>query len=84
MLTCREVTRLVASDALAWAPLRRRLEVRLHLLMCEHCSRYVRELRAIGAALRSRFKDHIPSPTERLELRIREGVRAEAARLSGV
>lgn len=52
MLTCKEVSQLCASDAVHEAPWSRRVAVRLHLLMCRHCSRYVRELRAIGEAAR--------------------------------
>ena len=53
MLRCNEVTRLCASEEVDGAPLKTRLAVRLHLLMCEHCRRYVRELARIGEAVRS-------------------------------
>jgi predicted anti-sigma-YlaC factor YlaD len=53
MLACNEVTRLWASEEIRTAPLSRRLAVRFHLMMCEHCRRYVRELALIGAAARS-------------------------------
>jgi len=53
MLRCNEVTRLCASEEIERAPLKTRLAVRLHLLMCEHCRRYVRELARIGEAVRS-------------------------------
>ena len=56
MLRCREVTRLHASDELATAPLRTRLGVRLHLLLCRHCRRYVRELARIGQATRALYR----------------------------
>ena len=52
MLSCRDVSR-VASDYLNRdLPLRRRLAVRLHLLMCDGCTRYVAQLRAAIALLR--------------------------------
>jgi anti-sigma factor RsiW len=51
MLSCREVTER-ASDYLDRAlPLRQRLAVRLHLFMCQHCRRYLRQLRAVVIAL---------------------------------
>ena len=53
MLRCNEVTRLYASEEIDGAPLKTRLAVRLHLMMCEHCRRYVRELARIGEAARS-------------------------------
>ena len=74
MLSCKEVTRKIASDELAEAGWRERLAVRLHLLLCRHCRRYVAQLRAIGAAARnlwwSRSQD--PSTLERLERQILE------------
>ncbi|MGD9524826.1 MAG: hypothetical protein AB7N73_08430 [Gemmatimonadales bacterium] len=53
MLACRDVTRLVASDALSTAGWRTRLAVRIHQAMCRHCRRYARQLRAIGDAARA-------------------------------
>ncbi len=74
MLSCKEVTRKIASDELVEGGWRERLAVRLHLLWCRHCRRYVAQLRAIGAAARNvwgaRSED---SPTlERLERQILE------------
>lgn len=48
MLTCKEVTRLVASDELAGAGWSRRLAVRLHYMMCSHCRRYAAQIRRLG------------------------------------
>jgi hypothetical protein len=53
MLRCDEVTRLYASDDLGRSSLQRRLSARLHLVMCDFCRRYVRELVAIGDAARA-------------------------------
>jgi anti-sigma factor RsiW len=52
MLSCREVSRLVAAGELGGQSLLRRVGVRLHLLTCDHCKRYARELEAIRAAAR--------------------------------
>lgn len=52
MLRCNEVTRLHASEEIQGAPWRTRIAVRLHLLMCRSCRRYVKELAAIGHATR--------------------------------
>ena len=52
MLRCSEVTRLHASGEIQGASWRRRIAVRLHLLMCRGCRRYIKELAAIGAAAR--------------------------------
>jgi hypothetical protein len=77
MLSCNEVTRLYASDALGRAPLRQRLAVRLHLMMCDQCSRYVKELRLIAAAARRHFEQMMPEPKRlaTLERSIKDQIR---------
>jgi hypothetical protein len=52
MLKCHEVSRLAASEEIARAGFLRRLEFRLHLMMCRHCRNYVRQVGLIGAAAR--------------------------------
>ncbi len=52
MLTCRDLTRMIASEELAEAGWRRRLGVRFHLAMCRYCRRYVAQLRVIGESAR--------------------------------
>ncbi len=68
MLSCKEVARTVASDALDEHTWGRRLALRLHLLMCRHCRRYARQLRAIAAAARGLWPEESedPSTLERL------------------
>ncbi len=80
MLSCKEVTWLCASEELRRAPLARRLAVRLHLMMCTHCRRYVRQLRLIGMAAREEVRRLLPNPRRvaELELTIKERLRAEA------
>jgi hypothetical protein len=53
MMTCREVSTLLASGDLASASLGRRLAIRLHLLMCDRCSTFSQWLEGIAAASRS-------------------------------
>lgn len=51
MLNCRKVVEdsdLLLADELPW---RRRLPVKMHLLMCRHCRRYVRQLRDLIGAI---------------------------------
>jgi hypothetical protein len=55
MLRCKQVTTMVAGDELADAGSWLRLKVRLHLMMCRHCSRYVAQLRTIGDKARENF-----------------------------
>ena len=48
MMSCREVHRIVASDAVPSLGLRDRLRLRLHVFMCHHCARYLRQLAALA------------------------------------
>jgi predicted anti-sigma-YlaC factor YlaD len=52
MLTCREVTELATDHMEGVLPLRRRVGVRLHLLLCGACRRYLAQMRTVTAALR--------------------------------
>lgn len=56
MPTCKEIARAVASDELATWSWRQRLALRLHLLICRHCRRYVSQIRALGEAARQLFR----------------------------
>lgn len=56
-LPCRDVAEAIASDRLEVSPPRRRLAIAMHLLLCGHCRRYARQLRAIGVAARDVFSD---------------------------
>ena len=57
MPKCKEVSRSIAADELSAAGWKQRLSTNLHLLMCRHCRRYARQLRAIGDAARQVFGD---------------------------
>ena len=51
MLSCREVVQdsdLLLAGELPW---RRRLSVKMHLLVCRHCRRYLRQLRILIRAV---------------------------------
>lgn len=84
MLSCREITRKIASEEFAEAGWRQRLGVRLHLFMCRHCRRYTAQLRAIGRAARSlwgaRPEDEDPEVLKRLEEAILKGTPRGSAR----
>ena len=53
MLKCKDAVEradaLVDGTPLSW---RERFALRMHLLMCHHCRRYVHQLRALVASLR--------------------------------
>ncbi|PIV81615.1 hypothetical protein COW53_03415 [bacterium CG17_big_fil_post_rev_8_21_14_2_50_64_8] len=77
MLKCHEVSRLAASEEIARAGLWRRMEFRLHLMMCRHCRNYVRQVGLIGAAARRLMGTAAEDAqaVERLEAEIMEAVR---------
>lgn len=52
MPTCREVMLAIAADSLDSRPPFRRLGYRMHVMLCRHCRRYTRQIRAIGKAAR--------------------------------
>ena len=52
MMSCRELTELSSDYLEGRLSTSARLRVRLHLLMCNACRRYVAQLRAVIAALR--------------------------------
>ena len=56
VLSCKEVSRIVASDELVTASVVKRLRVRLHLLICRDCRRYAEQLRILGTAAREKVR----------------------------
>jgi hypothetical protein len=64
MLRCSEIVRLTSSDEYLTAGILKKLQIRLHLAMCENCSKYVRQLRALAAAFRKTTIAVPPSDVE--------------------
>ena len=54
-MKCRDVSHLIATDALRDLPLWQRLRLRFHLLMCEQCRRYAAQLREMGRGVREKL-----------------------------
>jgi predicted anti-sigma-YlaC factor YlaD len=52
MLNCRDVTSMASAYLDRALPWRTRAQVRLHLLMCRICRRYLKQLELTTAALR--------------------------------
>lgn len=63
MLSCRDLAHKYASDyldsQLGW---RRRVAVWFHLLLCEHCRRFVAQLRRVRGLLRDKPSSDRPDP----------------------
>lgn len=53
MLSCAEVVRKVASDEAVSAGFGEKLRLRMHLAMCRHCSRFVRQLQDMKQAAKN-------------------------------
>lgn len=68
MISCKKVTSALASDEVELLPWRRRLELRLHLMMCKLCSQLAREIRQMRAVARQ--AGHLREPDGALEERI--------------
>ncbi len=52
MLKCNEVSHLIASGESARLSWIKKLQLRLHLLMCHHCRRYSTQLELLGRMAR--------------------------------
>lgn len=67
MMTCEEVAAIARDHVEGRLPGRAGLGVRLHLAMCKHCRRYLRQLRATLRLLREQPGD-APHPDEEAAL----------------
>ncbi len=45
MLSCAQITELVATYLDKQMPLRQRMSFRMHIAMCRHCRRYLKQVR---------------------------------------
>lgn len=52
MISCREVATLLNKDELQQLGVWKRLQVRLHLGMCRHCSLFARQIQQLRSAAR--------------------------------
>ena len=64
MLKCREISRIVAADGTDDLGFMRRLELRMHMIMCVHCRNYLKQIRALGAEARRLAAGGEPSSQE--------------------
>jgi len=55
MLRCQKTSSLIASDAVHSARWTQRMAVTVHLLLCRHCRRYAKQLRALRTVGRELF-----------------------------
>ncbi len=53
MMKCKEVATLLDMEQVAGESFWRRAGVRLHLMMCQHCRRFARQIRQLRAGAQS-------------------------------
>jgi hypothetical protein len=85
MSRCREAARAVAGEGLEGGGRLRALEMRLHLLLCRHCRRYARQVRALGGLARRLCLSAEPDEERlrELEARILRALDEEDSRTAG-
>lgn len=76
MLSCKEVSRLVASGELDDAGPVLKLRVRFHFLLCSRCRRYAEQMRIIGSVARERMSGLLPDA--QLASRLEESILEQA------
>jgi Putative zinc-finger len=52
LISCKDASRLISQMQDGELPFRRRMAVRLHLLFCDACTKFLRQLRFLRAAMR--------------------------------
>jgi len=74
MLKCNQVSRIVSTDDYQELGFMKKVEFKLHLMMCSHCQRYVQQIKSLGKVSRENAKELEASEEQlvRMETRIRE------------
>ncbi|MCP4293820.1 MAG: hypothetical protein GY780_18475 [bacterium] len=74
MLKCNQVTKIVATDDYRELGVLKKMEFKMHLLMCKHCQRYFSQLKSLGFEARRNAENHEAGTEQlqRMEKNIRE------------
>ena len=86
MLRCREISKLVSESMERDLPFRRRLEVRMHLMMCRFCWGFARQVRLLRRGAREnpeRLGPDESSPEAKLPEEARKRIKATLAKRGG-
>lgn len=79
MLRCRDISKLVSESMDRELPLRQRMQVRMHLMMCRLCSNFAHQLRLLRRAAREnpdRLGSQEATPEAKLPEAARERIKA--------
>ena len=72
---CAEMSRLLSQSCERRLPLRTRLGMRLHYLICVWCARYVRQIGFLRAAAREHAEDLMEPAPQKLSQEARERIK---------
>lgn len=65
MLSCKEIAHILASEE--DLSIVRRTELRMHLLMCKHCSNYSKHLKFLKSGMKKLFKQKTHLDNEKVK-----------------
>ena len=82
MLTCQQVTARATALLEDELSFRERLSIRLHLAMCVHCRRFLRQLRRLIARMHRQEREHPAS--EQFVAQVLNAVEKERSEAGGV
>ncbi len=68
MMKCKDISQLIASGAGDDAGFMKRLELRMHLMMCRHCQGYAQQIKALGEGARRLIGTEEPTAEELQQL----------------
>jgi len=72
MRSCKEIVRLIASgEPLS---LGQRVELRIHMMMCKHCSKYRKHLRIMRDSFMQLFRD-LTSPADGNQVELKKEIK---------
>jgi len=76
MLKCNQVSRIVSTDDYHELGFMKKMEFKIHLMMCSHCQRYVDQIKSLGKVSREKAKELEASDEQlvKMEGKIREDV----------
>ena len=59
MLSCKEITELVSKSLDTKVPFMKRMELKMHLMMCRLCNRYAKQIRSLHNVIKHNKFDSV-------------------------
>ena len=79
MLTCKEISKLVSESLDRELPLRQRMAMRLHLMMCAMCRAYEKQTHLLRNAMRTYGRQNNEKLPEESRQRIKKAISSNDA-----